>query len=318
MSSSDSHLDVIESYLADGLSSAEETQLFQALSEDASIRRELLIQSIMDVHLEELLREDSASPVIPFPAQDARTSGEWWRWAAVVLLLLGTWAGLSRLDPPAPVTPDPGPVPVFAHATPTPVAEPVPVPEAPRRLAVLVEPEERVEISSDEVPAPQRVEGEMYAGDTVVVPEGTRAQLQVEEGPTLTLHPGTSLKLEEKEDGLNVVVYAGGVDARYTDPSIQDIMFETDFLNVEGEDSDLRLLAFPDSSWVALGTGEVTVTKRSSGETADIRKGNYAAVAPDWPFQRMDYAVYCPMWRARSMRVAGDIYPKTLPENHKE
>jgi len=316
MNPSDPHLDLIESYLRDGLSAAELELLFKELEADSELRRELLLQSLMDVHLADLLGDaPTPSTVLPFAPAESSTSGAWMRWAAVLVLLLGTWAGLSRLDPAAPgdsVPPElSNPGQMIVRVTPTPTAAPLPLP--PKRLAVLIEPVDRIEISSAEKPDLERVEGEMYAGDTVVVPEGTRAQLKVEEGPTLTLHPGTSLKIEEEKEGLNVFVYAGGVDARYTDPSIQDIVFETDFLNVEGEDSDLRLLAFPDSSWVALGTGEVTVTKLESGETTDIRSGNYAAVAPDWPFQRMDYALYCPMWRARSLKVAGDIYPKTLP-----
>ncbi len=285
--------DRFDAFLNGNLAGEELASFHEELLSDKALRRELLLRG----HLESCLQELYAVPsgrATPETTRRTRTTSTRVRWYLLVglLILLG---GLLT--------------PFFLPSDPDGIRESENTPEGASHMQDPGNPP-TVGPSAD---VPHVVAAPMLNGEVLEAEEGERLVVQVPKGPRLTLHPGSRIRLYQGENQLRVFVEAGGLDSVQEKPGVVNLVYETQFLRLEGTQAELRLLAFPESSWVALSSGSATVKKLSTGEQADISWGDYAVVDPNWPLQLVDSAIYCPMWRFKSLLVAGDVYPERLP-----
>ncbi len=309
MNLSPEDLEQLEAYLQGSLSAEQVAALEARLLEEKALRKELLLLSHLEGCLQECFAQQQAKSESGSQLPHETESKSWIRWAAVLLISFLSITLLLYLEELGNEAPQ-----HVQQPSPTPGLE---LPEAPRagQIARVLSEAEGTRITPgkrESIPGASRA---IFDGDVVEARGDTRSVLQVEQGPMLTLHPGTRIRFDREEERIRVFVETGGIDSLMGEARQEELLYETDFLKLEGEQPELRLLAFQESSWVALSTGSAQVTKLSSGEQAWISGGNYAAVDPTWPFQRMDYAIYCPMWKAKSLQVAGDEYPKPHPSH---
>ena len=72
--------------------------------------------------------------------------------------------------------------------------------------------------------------------------------------------------------------------------------------------TEFRLMADARSRWLGVRAGVVEASRVADGQKVTLQAGNYSAVAPNWPYMRMDARV-CPYWKQVSQQAAGTPYP---------
>jgi ferric-dicitrate binding protein FerR (iron transport regulator) len=72
--------------------------------------------------------------------------------------------------------------------------------------------------------------------------------------------------------------------------------------------TEFRLMADARSRWLGVRQGVVKVSRLADGQKVTLQAGNYSAVAPNWPYMRMDARV-CPYWKQVCRQAAGTPYP---------
>lgn len=153
------------------------------------------------------------------------------------------------------------------------------------------------------------VSRKIFAEQVFEVPNGSDARFADLLGSNLHIFGGSKLKISEQSGRMEVQLFEGALDAELAAvPKAEGVVIETERMKARIDKGQFRLIAASDSSWLALRSGNATVTRRADGKSLQIGKGNYSAVHPNWPFMRMN-AYQCPVWKAVSKEATGSEYP---------
>jgi len=149
----------------------------------------------------------------------------------------------------------------------------------------------------------------VHAGATIALATNAAACFAFMDGSLLRLYQGTVLVLKQTATGASVELQRGAVDASIRpQPANHMLVMHTSFLYAEIVGTEFRLMADSKSAWLGVRKGEVRVTREADGKKVSLADGNYAAVAPNWPFMRMNARV-CPLWKSVCQQAAGTPYP---------
>ncbi len=149
----------------------------------------------------------------------------------------------------------------------------------------------------------------VHAGATIALATNASACFAFLDGSELRLYQGTVLVLKQTSTGSSVELQRGAVDASIRpQPANHMLVMHTSFLHAEIVGTEFRLMADSKSAWLGVRKGEVRVTREADGKKVNLADGNYAAVAPNWPFMRMNARV-CPLWKSVCHQAAGTPYP---------
>jgi len=149
----------------------------------------------------------------------------------------------------------------------------------------------------------------VHAGATIALATNAAACFAFMDGSLLRLYQGTVLVLKQTATGASVELQRGAVDASIRpQPANHMLVMHTSFLYAEIVGTEFRLMADSKSAWLGVRKGEVRVTREADGKKVSLADGNYAAVAPNWPFMRMNARV-CPLWKSVCQKAAGTPYP---------
>lgn len=149
----------------------------------------------------------------------------------------------------------------------------------------------------------------VHAGATIALATNASACFAFMDGSVLRLYHGTVLVLKQTLTGSSVELQRGAVDASIRpQPANHMLVMHTSFLHAEIVGTEFRLMADSKSAWLGVRKGEVRVTREADGKKVSLADGNYAAVAPNWPFMRMNARV-CPLWKSVCQQAAGTSYP---------
>ena len=147
------------------------------------------------------------------------------------------------------------------------------------------------------------------AGDTLPLGSNSQAIVSSSDGSTLRLYSRTVLVLGGTAAAPSVELRAGAVDvAVHAFPGRQGTIAKSPFLQARTLGTEFRLMVNDRSAWLGVRTGAVEVVRSADGQKVVLAVGNYAAVAPDWPFMKMN-ALVCPMWKSVCQQAAGSAYP---------
>jgi ferric-dicitrate binding protein FerR (iron transport regulator) len=285
-------------YLNDRMEPADVHELEEALRRDPLLRKALLVLANFEAELPVALKHEaigncdskkpSARPVM--------------RWVMRTMLPLAAAAGLVlalRLILP-PTKPD-----VHGPLAVAPVIE-LPV------VGHLVELNGNVRICEGNSENPILVVSSgtvVHAGATIALATNASACFAFLDGSELRLYQGTVLVLKQTSTGSSVELQRGAVDASIRpQPANHMLVMHTSFLHAEIVGTEFRLMADSKSAWLGVRKGEVRVTREADGKKVNLADGNYAAVAPNWPFMRMNARV-CPLWKSVCHQAAGTPYP---------
>jgi hypothetical protein len=307
----------MEKYLSGSLTEAEFAQLESGLRGDPELRRLFLESCSLEMELVSLLQGEEAPPLRILPRRKVVTLA---LAAAFCALLVGLWVAwkLHREGSPddlqlAAATPTP--LPASAPPQAPQIVEQTPVEVPPVRLvAKLNKGEGKARITEPDGTIrdlPETAETfELLPDELLALSSDVQADLELLDGTQIHLHRGTQLRLDGDLAAPIVFLQGGGVDVVMAEAGdeAQPPKFLTSFMDVQAGNTEFRLLAVNDSSWVALRKGEARITRLADGGQVVLAKGNYAATHPNWPFQVM-WAEYCPMWKHVSTRIGGDEYP---------
>lgn len=325
-------------YLDGQMSAADVAALEEALRADPQLRRDLLARASLESELPCALQElEAAAPAAP--QETAAQAGRLHRtppdtarkilWfaaplAAAACLLVVLYAALHQ-PRPGPALPPPPVVAVVEKPVAPPVGKPVeppvvkPVAQPPEKPVVqlpaignltdvngevcLVEPN-----STNLVPvtAQQTV---VHAGASILLATNATATFAFADGSVLKLYRNCVLTLQQTEDGPRVDFRQGALDADIRhQPDGKRLVVQTRFLRADIVGTEFRVMGDSASAWVGVRTGDVQVTRAADGQKVALASGNYAAVAPNWPFMRMNARV-CPLWKSVCQQAAGSAYP---------
>ena len=149
----------------------------------------------------------------------------------------------------------------------------------------------------------------VHAGATIALATNASACFAFMDGSLLRLYQGTVLVLKQTATGASVELQRGAVDASIRpQPANHMLVMHTSFMQAEIVGTEFRLMANSKSAWLGVRKGEVRVTREADGKKVSLADGNYAAVAPNWPFMRMNARV-CPLWKSVCQKAVGTPYP---------
>jgi ferric-dicitrate binding protein FerR (iron transport regulator) len=149
----------------------------------------------------------------------------------------------------------------------------------------------------------------VHAGATIALATNASACFAFLDGSELRLYQDTVLVLKQSSTGPSVELQHGAVDASIRpQPANHMLVMHTSFMQAEIVGTEFRLMADSKSAWLGVRKGEVRVTREADGKKVNLADGNYAAVAPKWPFMRMNARV-CPVWKSVCRQAAGTPYP---------
>lgn len=299
------------------------------LRQDSGLRKELLILAgfdadlrgaLADVAQERRVAVRANTTVVPSaPPADSRTArpeirrpaGTFHRvfWpvaaAATLLIAVGIYLQAKRISAPPP-SPS---VAATGQTAKTPASAPAPRAPAEGRL-VAVSGEVRVARADVKgQPAAASVGAEVFAGETILTATNASAQFAYADGSTLRIYPACALVLSRTDAGPGLDLRRGAIDADIRkQPEGRHLRILGELLHAEIVGTEFRLMA--GSQWKFLGVreGVVEVSRVADGQKVVLQAGNYAAVATNWPYMRMDARV-CPVWQAACRQMAGTPYP---------
>jgi hypothetical protein len=318
----------LDRYLA-GQASEEDVQaLGERLRADAALRKELLVLAAFDAELPGALRdvawekkEQARVTVATFPAAGTRPArlrmdarrplARRFPWPAAIAAGIVIAVGLGAYFIGRPGRTELA----------TTVAAPRPTPQpAPRDAALPVaKAEGRLTEVGGEVwvvradgtgqPAVASAGTEVFAGDAIVTSTNASARFAYADGSTLRIYRASAVVLSHSDAGPGLDLRRGAVDADIRQqPDGQHLRVLGDLMHAEIVGTEFRLMADARSRWLGVRQGVVKVSRLADGQKVTLQAGNYSAVAPNWPYMRMDARV-CPYWKQVCRQAAGTPYP---------
>jgi len=305
--------------------------LEEKLRQDSGLRKELLILAGFEADLpgalaavaqekREAVRVNTAT-FPPAPPADSRTARPevlrptgtfhrvFWPVAAAASLLLAAGiylqANKTSIPPPKPS--------LAVVGQPAKTNAPAPAPRAPAEgRLVAVSGDVRVaRAGGTGQPAAAAVGAEVFAGETILTATNTSAQFAYADGSTLRIYRGSAVVLSRTDAGPGLDLRRGALDADIRkQPEGRPLRVLGELMQAKIVGTEFRLMADAQSKWKSLGVreGVVEVSRVADGQKVVLQAGNYAAVAPNWPYMRMDARV-CPVWKAACRETAGTPYP---------
>lgn len=310
------HADLLR-YLEGGMTAAEVRMLEERLRHEADLRKELLILSGFDAvlpgALQDVARESGetaqASVIPPSGAHWPRAKVRRWVWpmATAAALLIAVGGYLHHKTKAAEVG--------LREVAKTGVNKQPELPPAVRvepaegRLVALVGDVRVARADGSGSAVVATVGFEVHAGEVVMTASNASAHFAYADGSTLHLHRASVLALSRGEEGSCLDLQAGAVDAMIRNKlDGKRLHIIGDLLHADANGTDFRLVADGRSRWLGVRDGEVVAARVVDGQKVVLQAGNYAAVAPDWPFMRMDARV-CPAWKGVCQQATGTPYP---------
>lgn len=315
------HVDpCLNRYLAGQASEEDVRSLEERLRSDAALRKELLVLAAFDGELPGALldvarekKEKAHDTAATFPVaggQPARIRTEARRplarrllWpaaiAAGILALVGLVAystGWSERSGRAELaTPTPPPPPAAA------VAE--------GRLSEIRGEVWVARADGAGQPVPAGAGRQVFAGETIVTATNASAQFAYADGSTLRIYRASAVVLSRTDAGPGLELRRGAMDADIRkQPEGHHLRILGELMHAEIVGTQFRLMAGSRSKWLGVREGIVEVSRMADGQKVVLQAGNYAAVAPNWPYMRMDARV-CPVWKDVCRQAAGTPYP---------
>jgi hypothetical protein len=321
----------LDRYLA-GLASEEDVlALGERLRSDAALRKELLILAAFDAELPGALRdvasekkEQARVTVATFPAAGAhparvraaarRPLARPFPWpaaiAAGILAIVGLFVySIGRSGRPgrtelAATAPPPSPSPA-----PTAVEPPKPVVPAEGRLTEISGEVRVVRADGTGQPVVASVGKEVFAGEVLITTTNASARFAYADGSTLRIYRASTVVLSRTDAGPGLDLRQGVVDADIRkQPDGRHLRILGKLMQAEIVGTEFRLMADSRSRWLGVREGVVEVIRVADGQKVALQAGNYAAVAPNWPYMRMNARV-CPYWKQICQQAAGTAYP---------
>jgi ferric-dicitrate binding protein FerR (iron transport regulator) len=160
-------------------------------------------------------------------------------------------------------------------------------------------------------PAAAAVGAEVFAGETILTATNASAQFAYADGSTLRIYRGSAVVLSRTDAGPGLDLRRGAVDADIRkQPAGRHLRVLGELMRAEIVGTEFRLMTDSRSKWKSLGvrTGVVEAIRVADGQKVVLQAGNYAAVATNWPYMRMDARV-CPVWKEACRQMAGTPYP---------
>lgn len=149
----------------------------------------------------------------------------------------------------------------------------------------------------------------VHVDATITLETNATATFAFTDGSVLRLYRETKLILRQSETGPDVELKRGALDGEIRpQPKGHMLVMHTQFLHADIVGTEFRLMADSKSAWVGVRKGAVRVTRETDGQKVELANGNYAAVAKDWPFMRMNARV-CPVWKSICQQATGTPYP---------
>lgn len=325
----------LDRYLA-GQASEEDVQaLGERLRADAALRKELLNRATFDAELPGALRdvarekkERARVTVATFPAAGTRPArlrtdarrplARYFPWPAaiaagiVIAVGLGAYfigrsgrAGHTELAATA-AAPRPAPQPT---PQPAPMEAALPVAKAEGRLTEVGGEVWVARADGTGQPAVASAGTEVFAGDAIVTSTNASARFAYADGSTLRIYRASAVVLSQSDAGPGLDLRRGAVDADIRrQPDGQHLRVLGDLMQAEIVGTEFRLMADARSRWLGVRAGVVEASRVADGQKVTLQAGNYSAVAPNWPYMRMDARV-CPYWKQVSQQAAGTPYP---------
>lgn len=189
---------------------------------------------------------------------------------------------------------------------------PVPAPHVPAEgRLVAVSGEVWVARSDGTGQSAASVGTEVRADETIVTATNASALFAYADGSTLRIYRASAVVLSRTDAGPGLDLRQGAVDADIRkQPEGRRLRVLGELMQAEIVGTEFRLMADPRGKWKCLGvrTGVVEVRRVADGQKVVLKAGNYAAVAPNWPYMLMDARV-CPVWKEICRAMAGTEYP---------
>ncbi len=305
--------------------------LEEKLRQDSGLRKELLIMAGFEADLpgalaavaqekREAVRVNTATfPSTPPAASRTarpevlRPAGTFHRvfWPVVAAASLLLAAGIY-LQAKKTFIPRPQPS-LAVVGQPAKTTAPAPAPRAPAEgRLVAMSGEVRVARADGTGPSSAAAVGaEVFAGETILTATNASAQFAYADGSTLRIYRASTVVLSRTDAGPGLDLRRGAVDADIRkQPDGRHLQILGELMHAEIVGTEFRLMADAQSKWKSLGVreGVVEVIRVADGQKVVLQAGNYAAVAPNWPYMRMDARV-CPAWKEVCRAMAGTPYP---------
>jgi len=333
----------LDRYLAGNASEEDVQALGERLRADAALRKELLVLAAFDAELPGALRavarekkEAARVTVATFPAAGARPAqvraaarrplARRFPWPAAIAAGTVIAVGLGAYFIGRPGRPDRTGLAVTA-APPRPAPQLAPqlvpqlVPQPARMEAALpvVKAEGRLTEVGGEVwvaradgtgqPAVASIGTEVFAGDAIVTSTNASARFAYADGSTLRIYRHSAVVLSRTDAGPGLDLRRGSVDADIRkQPDGRHLRVLGELMQAEIVGTEFRLMADARSRWLGVRQGTVEASRVADGQKVTLQAGNYSAVAPNWPYRRMDARV-CPVWKQVCQQAAGTPYP---------
>lgn len=318
-------------YLAGEASEADVRSLEARLRSDAALRKELLILAAFDGELPGALRdvarekkERARVTVATFPAAGAgparvrtdarRPFARRFLWpaavAAGILIAVGLGAYFrGRSDRPGRTELARAAAPPRPAPQPAPMAAALPVAKAEGRLAEVGGEVWVARADGKGQPAVASAGTEVFAGDAIVTSTNASALFAYADGSTLRIYWASAVVMSRTDAGPGLDLRQGAVDADIRKPPDgQHLRVLGALMHAEIVGTEFRLMADSRSRWLGVRKGVVEASRVADGQKVTLQAGNYAAVAPEWPYMRMDARV-CPYWKSVCRQAAGTPYP---------
>ena len=153
------------------------------------------------------------------------------------------------------------------------------------------------------------VGAEVFAGETILTATNASAQFAYADGSTLSIYRGSAVVLSRTDAGPGLDLRRGAVDADIRkQPDGRHLRILGELMHAEIVGTEFRLMGDARTKSLGVRKGVVEVIRVADGQKVVLQAGNYAAVAPNWPYMRMDARV-CPAWQAACRQAAGTPYP---------
>ena len=149
----------------------------------------------------------------------------------------------------------------------------------------------------------------VHVDATISLGTNATARFAFTDGSKLRLYQQSAIVLKQSETGSIIDMQKGALDGdiRPQSPG-KKLVVRTKYLTTDIIGTQFRFMASSVSTWVGVREGRVRVIRAADGQQVELDADNYAAVAPNWPYMRMN-ARLCPMWKSVCQKAAGSPYP---------